>query len=299
MNRGDVGLVLGLAGFLLGGYAVFTATSTKGDVDDGKKLHMMDNDAMAGLGARVEKLDASHKELTRRVNGLDVNPRSGADRIQALEERVDALEKSRGAAPAPNAPKDESKAGASFEEFAALQKKVFEGDATTDEQARFWELLRLKPELLADAMKRLEKAVADNPGDHEARMKLSRAYLAKLFTVPDGPEKGVWSMKAMEQYRKVLEADPNHWEARYSLAFNYSQWPDFLNKRPDAIREFETLRKIQENATPEPQHARTYFQLRQLYLKDGRTEDAKAVLEEGVRRFPDDEELKKAKDGAK
>jgi tetratricopeptide (TPR) repeat protein len=299
MNRGDVGLVLGLAGFLLGGYAVFTATSTKGDVDDGKKLHMVDNDAMAGLGARVEKLDASHKELTRRVNGLDVNPRSGADRVKALEERVEALEKSGGAAPAPSAPKDEGKAGATLEEFAALQKKVFEGDATTDEQARFWELLRLKPELLADAMKRLEKAVADNPGDHEARMKLSRAYLAKLFTVPDGPEKGVWSMKAMEQYRKVLEADPNHWEARYSLAFNYSQWPDFLNKRPDAIREFETLRKIQENATPEPQHARTYFQLRQLYLKDGRTEDAKAVLEEGVRRFPDDEELKKAKDGAK
>ena len=38
MNRGDVGLVLGLAGFLLGGYAVFTATSTKGDVDDGKNF---------------------------------------------------------------------------------------------------------------------------------------------------------------------------------------------------------------------------------------------------------------------
>src|SRR5690349_17204422 len=119
----------------------------------------------------------------------------------------------------------------------------------------------------------MEKAVADNPRDIDARMKLSRAYIEKLLTVPDGPEKGAWSMKAMDQYKKVLDIDPNHWSARFRLAFNYSQWPDFLNKRPDAIREFETLKKIQEGQTPNPEHAQTYFQLRQLYLKDGRSDE--------------------------
>ena len=59
------------------------------------------------------------------------------------------------------------------------------------------------------------------------------------------------------------------------------------------------LRRFQETQAAEPKHAQTYLQLRQLYLKDGRTEDAKAVLDRGLARFPDDEELKKARDGAK
>jgi tetratricopeptide (TPR) repeat protein len=119
------------------------------------------------------------------------------------------------------------------------------------------------------------------------------------MSVPDGMEKGIWSNKMIAEEKSILEIDPNDWDARFSVATNYSFWPEQFNKRPDAIKEFETLRKVQESQTPEAKHAQTYFQLRQLYLKDGRTDDAKAVLEEGLRRFPDDGELKKAKDGAK
>lgn len=299
MERGDIGFVAGLAGFLLGGWAVFTSLSMKSDLESVMNERKSDEDALAGMGARVEDLDRSQKELTRRVNSVDANPRSVDGRIKEIEERLAALEAvlaktAPGANDADTAPKS-LKADADADEFKKLQEKVFDGSATVDEQQRLWAMLREKPEILAALMKDLEKAVADAPNDIDGRMKLSRAYLAKLFTVPDGPEKGTWSMKAMDQYKKVLDLEPEHWEARYSLAMNYSQWPEFLNKRPDAIREFETLRKMQETKTPEPHFAHTYLQLRNLYLKDNRTDDAKAVLEEGIRRFPDDEELKKLK----
>ena len=99
--------------------------------------------------------------------------------------------------------------------------------------------------------------------------------------------------------KKILEIDPEDWEARYSVAVNYSFWPEQFNKRPDAIKEFETLRQIQETRPADPKYAQTYLQLRQLYLKEGRLDDAKSILEEGLRRFPNDAELMKARDGAR
>ncbi len=307
MNRGDVGLVLGLAGFLLGGAAIFIAAGsqkeTSGRWDDIQGMVKADEESITGLGEKVKGLDATVKDLTRRVNAVDTSPRQSAGGLKDLEDRIAALEAARGAAPDPHAkdPGTGPSGGASggADEFDALSKKMLSDEATPDEMAKFWAMLREKPAILADWMSALEKEVADNPRDVDARMKLAQTYVVKLLTVPSGPEMGAWSMKAMEQYKSVLAQEPNHWDARYSLAFNYSQWPDFLNKRPDAIKEFETLRKVQENATPAAKHAQTYLQLRELYLKDGKPDDAKAVLDEGLRRFPDDEELKKAKDGAK
>jgi tetratricopeptide (TPR) repeat protein len=301
VNRGDLGLLLGVVGCALGGAALVSAKGAKSDVADARDASAKDDDGAAA--ASLKAAEAKAVEAGSRAGRAASEAKQALETVKALEERVAKLETrgfttsgGPGGAPPPDGGAAKADDVASFE---ALRDRVFSGEATPDEQADFWQMLREKPEILAGVMKALEKEVAERPADSEARMKLSRAYLAKLLTVPDGPEKGAWSMKAMGQYKAVLEREPNHWAARFHLAFNYSQWPDFLNKRPDAIREFETLRKIQEGQTPGPEHAQTYFQLRQLYLKDGRADDAKAVLDEGLRRFPDDEELMKARDGAK
>jgi tetratricopeptide (TPR) repeat protein len=296
MNRGDVGLVLGIMGFVAGVYAAFEVTTTNVRLADAQKVHLTDNDSLAGLGERVEKLDQSHKELQRRVNGLDANPRTSGDRLKALEERVDALEKSRTAGGA-ETPKQQQlvatkgqapQAKLTREQARALKNKIASGEATDEEKAQ-----------LGEAIEALEGAVKDTPRDIDERFALADLYIAKLQMVPDGMERGMWSMKAVAQWNAVLDVDPNNWQAHYSLGVNYSFWPDQFNKRPDAIKELEAARKSAESGAPDPKYATTYLQLRQLYLKDGRTDDAKKVLDDGLRLYPDDEELKKAKDGAK
>jgi tetratricopeptide (TPR) repeat protein len=172
---------------------------------------------------------------------------------------------------------------------------VYAGQATEEEEEEFWRTSRERPELLKGILTELEKKVTDAPRDIDARLALASAYIAKLYTVPDGPEKGVWSMKAVTQWNAVIEQDPNNWDAHQSLGFNYSFWPDQFNKGPDAIKHFEAARKIQEGSTPDAKHANTYIQLHKLYVKAGKTDEAAKVLEEGLRRFPDDEELKKLK----
>lgn len=304
MNRGDVGFVLGLAGFFLGGVAIYVAAGaqreTSGRWDDVRGMVKSDEENLAAMGEKLKSIDAAQKDLARRVNLVDTSPRLAENRLKELEDRVGTLE-SRGSGAPERDPGVVGTGGSAGpkDDFEALAKKVMEDAATADEQARFWALLREKPEILADWMKRAEKAVADAPRDKEAQRRLAEVYLAKLMSVPDGIEKGIWSNKMIGVEKTILDIDPNDWDARFSIATNYSFWPEQFNKRPDAIKEFETLRKVQESQTPEAKHAQTYFQLRQLYLKDGRTDDAKAVLDEGLRRFPDDEELKKAKEGAK
>jgi tetratricopeptide (TPR) repeat protein len=278
-------------GFVAGCYAAFEVTSTQRYVEDARKNHLTDNDSLVALGERVEKLDVAHKDLVRRVNGMDANPRSSGDRLKALEERIEALEKSRGAAsPAGEPPKDAKAPHAKLtrEQAKELKDKIASGEATDEEKAQ-----------LKEAIEVLEGAVKETPRDIDERFALADLYIAKLQTVPDGMERGMWSMKAVAEWNAVVDLDPNNWQAHYSLGVNYSFWPDQFNKRPDAIKELESARRSAESATPDPKYARTYLQLRQLYLKDGRTDDAKKVLDDGLRLYPDDEELKKAKDGAK
>jgi tetratricopeptide (TPR) repeat protein len=304
MQKVDVALVAGVAGFLLGGGSVFYAVSASREaniaLDDAHKTMLSDNDNIAGMGTQLKSLDESVKALTKRVDRAGSDPAKLWESLNRLQARVGALENGKVAQlPKDDEPKAADGVSKDTAKFDELKKKVLSGKATEDEQAEFWAALRENPALLADLMKQAEKAVADNPRDKEAHRALASVYLAKLMSVPDGMEKGVWSNKMISEDKAILDIDPNDWDARFSVATNYSFWPEQFNKRPDAIKEFETLRKIQEQATPEPKFAQTYLQLRNLYLKDGRTDDAKAVLDEGLRRFPDDEELKKAKEGAK
>ena len=129
-------------------------------------------------------------------------------------------------------------------------------------------------------------------------MRLAAAYTAKLLTVPDGPERGAWAVKAEGQWGAVLELEPEHWEARFSRAFSWSQWPPFAGKAPAAIKEFEKLVEQQRGTAPEPRHAQVYLQLAQLYRSQGNVERANDTLTQGLERHPDSDVLKDALDAA-
>ena len=279
-------LAVAVASVLVAGLGLSVAMRLRTDFAALKADRAKDQAALAHLKSKLEGLDQ------RAGRGAD--QRSGvietSEPAPKLEESSQPVKAVTAAKPAP---------ADAVEDFADLQKKVMGGTATEEERERFWKLTREKPGLLDDVIKQMEKAAADDPRNKEAHRRLAEAYLAKLMAVPDGIQKGIWSNKMIAEEKKILEIDPGDWEARFSIATNYSFWPEQFNKRPDAIKEYETLKKLQESRPVDPKYAQTYLQLRQLYLKEGRTDDAKAVLEEGLRLYPDDAELIKARDGVK
>lgn len=134
-----------------------------------------------------------------------------------------------------------------------------------------------------------EAAAASAPNDPQAHMALANAYLSYLQM---DQSKYPLSQKADAEFDKVLALDDKHWQARFSKAVSYTFWPDFLGKKPEAMRHFETLIQQQESLPVEKEHAQTYLFLGNLLEQRGKSEEARAIWQKGARRHPDSEELK-------
>jgi tetratricopeptide (TPR) repeat protein len=104
-------------------------------------------------------------------------------------------------------------------------------------------------------------------------------------------EQGALSARASEILLAALELDPTHWEGRYLLGINYFHNPEFMGLTDDAIVQFETLLAQQGERADFPEMAGPYVYLGDLYLRVGRSEDARATWERGAALFPDDPRL--------
>lgn len=245
----------------------------------------------AGAGASAELL-ATLGELRLRVDRIEDRARRQPATGQVAEgtaEPSDASSDSGGG----------SRAGAdvSRDEFIALLGPVLSGDpdVSPEDQARFWEAARSSG-LVDDLVGTLEAALDDNPTDVDTRLELANAYVAKLLTVPAGPERGVWGSRAEEQWETALELDPMSWDAQFRLAESLSYYPAFLNKRGEAIEGLEAARRIQEELVPESRHAKTYLLLSRMHVQGGDREAALLALRAGLARHPGDAELAQALD---
>ncbi len=298
MDRTAAGIaVLALA---VGGAGLWAGLDARERASSAEAAAAASRAALAAAEGRIE-------EARRSAESAEAGRRSAEERLGALEAGVVSLaaggtgpagppsSPAGGTAPSPSpgpagkAPVDPARVA----EFKGLRDRYFKGDLDDVEEGRFWEMA--KSEGFLDAViGEMEAAVAASPEDVGARMELSRDYIARLFTVPPGPEMGLWASKAETQWKEVLARDDRHWEARMSLATSWARYPDFLNKTPDAIREFETLRRQQEAGPLEERQAQVYMELGNLYKRAGNPEKQRAALEDGLRRHPEDESLRKA-----
>lgn len=139
---------------------------------------------------------------------------------------------------------------------------------------------------------RLE-ALEEEPKNADLHAALATAYVGQLqFNTPAGPQQGPVWMQADRAYRTAVELDPGHWQARFGRAIGTSFIPVQFGQRPNAIRQFEELRRLQEGRAPEPGHAQTYAQLGRLYAEAGNVEKAREVLKAGQKLFPEDEQIR-------
>ncbi len=146
---------------------------------------------------------------------------------------------------------------------------------------------------ISDVIAAIRKEIAADPTNPELQVALATAYVAELWNnTPQGPQQGIVWMKASAAYDAAIKLDPEHWTARFGKAFGESMAPEFLGMRPGAIRQFEELLAIQKRKAPEPHYASTYFRLGTLYKDAGNVEKARELWAEGLRLFPDNEELK-------
>ncbi|MGQ0613973.1 MAG: tetratricopeptide repeat protein [Planctomycetaceae bacterium] len=194
-------------------------------------------------------------------------------------------------ATAPGTPSDSEPSAVSAE---GMVRDLVRRPFTYEESGRFFSWLMANPGGIDDAIARLQAEVQANPTSADLRTALASAFVGKLLTAPDGPQRGTFWAQASAAYDEALKIEPEHWQARFGKAFGTSQIPAFLGQRPAAIQQFESLMELQERKPPQANFAFTYFQLGNLYKDAGNTDKAREVWERGRRLFPQDKALTEA-----
>ncbi|MEM7164989.1 MAG: hypothetical protein AAF581_05955 [Planctomycetota bacterium] len=265
--------------------------------------------AAAELAGRLDRVDDSIEALQQSLQELSAASAAAAavpapatarvsDRELSEESSPDAPASGVAATSTPVTDRGENSAiadAATEEEFRRLLDAMLSGDGDqfgAEEQQRFWELTRTP--LLAKLLTELESEVERRPQDEDLRMELADMYVAKLLSVPAGPERGIWSNKAEAQWRHIATENTSHWESRYRVGENLSYYPAFLNKTEEATQWLDEALQLQRQLPAEPRHARTYLRLSQMYQQQSKISEARAVLEEGVGRHPASDELRTA-----
>lgn len=135
------------------------------------------------------------------------------------------------------------------------------------------------------------RRVAADPRDVEGLVGLARALSQCLVPGANFITQGELSSEAMDLLDRALEAQPDHWTARYALASIAYRSPSFLGRGKRAAKEFDELLRMQGDRTDNPMFARV-FELRGLQLsRQGQADSARMLWTRGAALFPRDSAL--------
>jgi tetratricopeptide (TPR) repeat protein len=248
--------------------------------------------AVEALSERVDALESGRGQLE--LARGSAAPAAGAARVPAqdLEALVARLVDERLAADGTQGA-DDAPAGsgdeAPFDARAALDELTAPGLSEMQRQ-ELWQRLA-QAGRLDELVALFEERAEQRPNDPDAQVDLGQAYLQKVFASGNGPMAGKWAMDADRSFDRALTLDERHWDARFAKAVSLSFWPPALGKQGEAIKHFETLVAQQEQTSQEPKHAQAYLMLGNTYQQIGDQAKALAAWQKGAALFPDDAAL--------
>ncbi len=144
------------------------------------------------------------------------------------------------------------------------------------------------------ALQQLAPRIAATPDDLPALVLAARIISQCRIPAAEMMRRGELSAQALEYLDRVVERDSTHWLARYLRAQHYLQAPPFMKRESAAARELDVLFGLQGERTDIGEFARPYQLRAQLWKRQGQADSARAVLQRGLRLFPQDSLLRAA-----
>lgn len=144
------------------------------------------------------------------------------------------------------------------------------------------------------ALQQLAPRLMATPDDIPALILAARVISQCRIPAAELIKRGELSAQALEYLDRVVERDSTQWLARYLRALHYLQAPPFMKREPAAARELDQLFVLQGARTDIAEFARPYQLRAQLWKRQGQVDSARAVLQRGLRLFPQDSLLRAA-----
>lgn len=135
-----------------------------------------------------------------------------------------------------------------------------------------------------------EKLATTKPQSANVHLNLGFAYVDKI-PVAGSITQVILANKALNAFAKAVELQPN-WINYYTRGMSYLFWPKIFDRAPMGVADLERAMKIQTASPKKGYYAKTYLALGDGYWKTDQLEKARSVWQEGLKQFPDNQQLK-------
>jgi len=135
-----------------------------------------------------------------------------------------------------------------------------------------------------------EKLAVAKPQSANIHLNFGFAYVDKV-PVAGSITQVILANKALNEFSKAVELQPN-WIGYYTRGMSYLFWPKVFNRASMGVADLEKAMKLQSAGPRKPYHVKTYLALGDGYWKTDQLEKARAVWQEGLKQFPDNQQLK-------
>lgn len=145
--------------------------------------------------------------------------------------------------------------------------------------------------LLEGAVGELERMAEVDPQNAAIQMALGQALIQRIQEVEDGELAGELAARADAAFAQVLEADPQHWDARFEKASALTYWPETSGKQAEALEHLELIVKQGPGTLPEAKSVQAHVLLGNLLLKQGDLDQALQTWSAGLGAHPGNQQL--------
>ena len=139
-----------------------------------------------------------------------------------------------------------------------------------------------------------EKLAATKPQSANVHLNFGFAYVDKI-PVAGSITQVILANKALTEFTKAVELE-SAWINFYTRGMSYLFWPKVFNRAPMGVADLEKALKIQAAGPKKSYYVKTYLALGDGYWKTDQLEKARSIWREGLKQFPDNQQLKERLD---
>jgi tetratricopeptide (TPR) repeat protein len=177
-----------------------------------------------------------------------------------------------------------------FDKALAVLEEALKADPNSMKYGSEYRMAVIQAKQHDRCIKFLETLAAANPKSANLHLNHGFAYVDKI-PVAGSITQVLLANTALGHFGKSIEIQPM-WIALYTRGNAYLFWPKIFKRMPLAIADLEQAMKMQKAGPKRPYHIRNYIALGDGYFKNDEPDKAKATWQDGLREFPNNDQLK-------
>jgi tetratricopeptide (TPR) repeat protein len=135
-----------------------------------------------------------------------------------------------------------------------------------------------------------QKEVSQHPKSANLHLNFGFAYVDKI-PVGGSITQVILANNALNEFTQAVELEPS-WIAYYTRGVSYLFWPKIFNRAQLGVSDLLKALEIQNKGPRRSYYVKTYIALGDGYWKTDQMEKARAIWQDGLKQFPDNEQLK-------